>query len=64
MPDCTTHTVYPRRTLLVTGGLNAGMKLYGPFRDESQARLWAVDHLRPGLHFHCEDMRDVTEEMM
>lgn len=63
MPDLMTHTMYPHRILLVTGGLNQGMTLYGPFKDEPQARRWAGDHLRPGLHFHCEEMRDVTEEM-
>lgn len=63
MTDLKTHTIYPRRTLLVTGGLNQGMKMYGPFEDEPQARRWADDHLCPGLHFHCEEMRDVTVEM-
>ena len=43
-----THTVYPQKYMVVTGGLSLGHQFYGPFENAAKANDWAVANLKDG----------------
>ncbi len=49
-----THTVYPKRVMVVVGTFGSGLDFYGPFKDAIDANHWVKEHLVVGTNVRLE----------
>lgn len=56
-----THTVYPVKHMVVTGGLTTGFTFYGPFDSVGLARQWAGSNLRTDTFYRINNMFEVRD---
>jgi len=55
------HTVYPQKWMVVTGGLSMGFKFYGPFENAAKANLWADANLKDGDLYRIYTLNEVRD---
>lgn len=55
------HTMYPVKCMVVTGGLTLGFVFYGMFDNYGQAVQWALNNLKPDTSYRIDNINEVRE---
>lgn len=55
------HVVFPTLYFIGIGGIQSGIKFYGPFEGPGDAQLWGNEHIRDGRTWKIHDMSLVNK---
>lgn len=56
------HQIYHIKCIVAAGSITCGFSFYGPFPNDAEARVWAMDNIVPRIDWTVLPFSDVTNK--